>query len=361
MHNPSFSIAVRGVGVVGAFGSGVAALEHALRNGDVSPDRIEYPGPDGALHLPAFRAELSALHDRYSRRTVRRLDRYSRLALLAGRLALEDAGLSDTPQPGLAVIVASGYGAAATTFAFLDSGLDDGDALASPTLFSHSVHNAAAAQLAILLGATGPCLTVSQFDLSFASALLSACLWLHEGRVERALVGGVDECCAVLGHCWERLCAPTSAAPVEPVNWARQSALPGEGAAFFVLERGETAPYGIIRAVQASSAGPGPIDARHDGVRILGAAGHRGCGPAYARLAGRCAAFAAYAPLWGSFPTAQALDLAAACLCARHATLFAPPGLDCGPARPLPLAPPMRLACTVMAPDGASGVISVER
>ncbi len=99
------------------------------------------------------------------------------------------------------VIVASGFGAAATTFAFLDSYIEKGDALASPTHFSNSVHNAAAAHISIGYGIKGPSLTVSQFDMSFVSALLSAGIWLEEGKVDSVLIGSSDEYCNVLGYC----------------------------------------------------------------------------------------------------------------------------------------------------------------
>ena len=93
----------------------------------------------------------------------------------------------------LGVIIASGYGALKTTFAFLDSYLDFGYACSSPTHFSNSVHNAAAAHVSMQLQATAPSLTVSQFEMSTASALLTAAQWLAERRVERVLLGAVDE------------------------------------------------------------------------------------------------------------------------------------------------------------------------
>jgi 3-oxoacyl-[acyl-carrier-protein] synthase II len=76
--------------------------------------------------------------------------------------------------------------------------MDYGDACASPTLFSNSVHNAAAGHISIMLGLDGPCLTVSQFEMSGPSGLLSAIQWLKEERVEQVLLGAVEEYCDVL-------------------------------------------------------------------------------------------------------------------------------------------------------------------
>lgn len=158
---------------------------------------------------------------------LRRVDHYSRMALLAAGRALENVSpeMVSTQKTGL--IIATGFGALNSTFSFLDSYLDQGDKLAAPTWFSGSVHNAAAAYISICYGLTGPCLTVSQFDLSFASALLSAQAWLNTRRVDTVLIGAVDEWCNVSGYCIQTL----------NTHAGKMKSSFGEGASFFLVTR----------------------------------------------------------------------------------------------------------------------------
>ena len=329
---PSPPLAVRGIGVVGGFGVGLGELRLTLE-GRRSPllGGIEFQGDQGMERIPVFQADLAALDEFVPRRSLRRVDRLSRLALLGAHLALQDAGIILS---GLldrtGVVVTTGYGAAATTFSFLDSVIHDGDACASPTHFSNSVHNAAAAHISILLKITGPCLTVSQFELSTVSALLTAGQWLAEGRVDRVLFGAVDEHCPVRGYCWSRFFGPQAAdQSVMPLELDRQTSVPGEGAAFFVLERsepGRSGAYGHVVNVGMGREDHQNFDGFFDGspskpdspgtLLLLGADGHKATGFRYRHVleaAGRNPlAIAACAPAYGSLPIGQAFDLAVA-------------------------------------------------
>ncbi|MBF0201741.1 MAG: beta-ketoacyl synthase chain length factor, partial [Desulfamplus sp.] len=93
---------------------------------------------------------------------LRRIDRFSRLGLLAAGRAIEDTAPDIYSKENLGVIVATGFGALETTFCFLDSYINKGDGLASPTHFSNSVHNAVSAHISICYGLQGPNMTVSQ-------------------------------------------------------------------------------------------------------------------------------------------------------------------------------------------------------
>ncbi len=146
-------------------------------------------------------ADTTSISQYLSKRKLRRIDHYSRMALLAAGKAIQDADPTVFTKKETGIIVASGYGALSTTFAFLDSYIEKGDGLASPTHFSNSVHNAAAAHISIGYGLQGPSLTVSQLDMSFISALLSASMWLEQGNVDSVLIGTTDEYCDVLGYC----------------------------------------------------------------------------------------------------------------------------------------------------------------
>jgi 3-oxoacyl-[acyl-carrier-protein] synthase-1/3-oxoacyl-[acyl-carrier-protein] synthase II len=122
-------------------------------------------------------------------RQVRRLRYLPRLAL---SLAAEVKTRSGAAGPPSAVFYGTGWGALSETHGFLKSLFDTGEKFPSPTDFVGSVHNAAAGQVAILLGATGANVTTSGGDCSFEQALLAAC-HLERGAGRSALVIGADE------------------------------------------------------------------------------------------------------------------------------------------------------------------------
>lgn len=188
-------------------------------------------------HVEVLKSATGGLDRFVQKSKLRRVDHYSRMALLAAGRALEDSG-NRTPKEATGLIVATGYGALNSTFAFLDSYIEKGDKLAAPTAFSNSVHNAAAAHISICYGICGPSLTVSQFDLSFVSGLITAATWLETKKADAVLIGAVDEWCDVTGYCMTRFCEESG----------RRYCSFGEGAAFFMVTRdtGQRPAYGFF-------------------------------------------------------------------------------------------------------------------
>ena len=320
-------IAIKGIGVTGGFGCGVSELAAALETGIGRVGELTVPTAQGPLLVPAFRAQTGRLEDFLPKRTLRRVDHYSRMGLLGAYLALSDAGMLGSDLSRLGVVVASGYGATATTFAFLDSIIGDGDICASPTHFANSLHNAAAANISILLGAMGPSLTVSQFDLSVASALVSAGQWLAEGRVDAVLFGAIDELSELIGYLQHRKRGPRLATVISPLNCQQESSIIGEGAAFLLLTREDSGPaYCCIDAVEMGNLRPGVLSLPADALLLLGADGRRELGVSYRESVPESSRVACYAPVYGSMPAGAAFDLAAAALILQRGLAYANPG-----------------------------------
>lgn len=170
---------------------------------------------------PDEQCDTSALSDYLPPRKLRRMDHFTRMTLLAAHRALDDAQCLESLPANLGIVISTGYGPAQTTFDFLDSIIEDGAKLASPLAFSHSVHNIPAGVLSILLGTPCPQTTLCQLSSPVTTGLLTAAMWLAEGRVDTVLFGAVDETTPLLKENTARLSA--------------SSALPGEGAAFFLL------------------------------------------------------------------------------------------------------------------------------
>lgn len=360
-------VGVFGVGAVGAFGAGVDALERALAAPPPEPRRIPIAleGRSGETVLHA--CETARLEEYVPRKALRRFDHFSRLALLGAYLALEDAGVRLDGAEDAGLVIASGYGVTPTNFAFLDSFLVGGDPLSSPTLFSHSVHNAGAGNVSIALGICGPNLTVSQFEMSVFSALLTAVRWIEEGRVERVLFGAIDLYCNVLGYSRLRFFGPEGGGPMRPLDLARHSAVAAEGAAYLLLGRDEarTAPYGAISEVRLGAGEAAAAGCSAQEVFFLGANGHGECGAGYPRVVPAGSAVAAYAPLYGSLPVGPAFDLAIAALSVRRDRVAPSPcPADGHPWREIAAAEHLggrRIRCVACGTEETCGTMLVER
>jgi 3-oxoacyl-[acyl-carrier-protein] synthase II len=318
-------ICIKGIGVVGGFGCGIQALKRALDGRTCLPGKVAMPSSQGEIEVPALLADTSALTKYVDKKALRRIDHYIRMALLGTYLALEDAGMLETPRERMGIIVATGYGATCNTFDFQQSVLNVADPCGSPTKFSNSVHNAAASHISILLSEMGPTLSVSHFDLSIPSAFLTALQWLRDDRVDHVLIGGVDEYCKVLGYYWHCQYGSVSEQAPLVMETKPQHSIIGEGACFFVLkkEEAERSPYGIIDEVQTAKYRHGSVDLPSDAIFFVGSDGYGECESDYLNVIPPNAKVAVYTPLYGGIPIGMAFDLAIAALSNRSGIVFA--------------------------------------
>ena len=317
MTEPRLSIL--GIGLAGGFGLGKQALLQALRDGGKPNGSIPVAAASGQRELPAYQVDVSPVSRFAAPAALRRMNRFAKLALLGASLALEDAGWNiPLRRDDIGLVIASGYGASKSTFDFLDSMIDGEGQFPSPTLFSNSVHSSAASHAGIVMELGGPCLTVSQFEMSPVSALLTVQQWLLEGRVEAVLFGAVDELCPVLAYCYDRFFGRDAGGPIEPFAWDKQTAVMGEGAAFLLLRRSEEGPtaYGRIDRIAWRQSRQMAIPPQSS--LVLGADGQVCCAPHYRRLTETSPARVAYTPLYGSLPGGQAFDIAIAAIAAEH-------------------------------------------
>ena len=138
----------------------------------------------GTLDLKSIAGQLPA-------RSIRRMKRFSQMALALAAAAKEDSGIEQSPH---AVFMGSGWGALSETWDFLDKLQSTREQFPSPIDFVGSVHNSAAGQIAISHGATGPNITSSGDDYSFEQALLAAETFLEtKTRYNTAFLLAADE------------------------------------------------------------------------------------------------------------------------------------------------------------------------
>jgi hypothetical protein len=206
---------VTGVGVVSPAGTGLEALKSVLQ-----ANTPPLPMPMGTREkLPVLQVPAEVFKNPLLS-PVRRADRFSKMSLLA---ALEAWQGTQADPARVGIILASACGPHATVFKFVNDLLEFGESQSSPTVFSQSVHAAAASMIASAIKSHGPVLNVADLRFPFESALELADAWLKEGRCDVVLVGATEECSEVYVHAVSRM-------------WGERF-VPGEGSFFFRCER----------------------------------------------------------------------------------------------------------------------------
>ncbi len=165
------SIAVTGIGLVGP--------------GAVTDYETAPPLPVGKIAAHSCGAlDVSMLTPNQRRRVGRMVQ----MAILAARR-------SHTPDPTqrLAVAMGTGYGCLEEGAVFIENFISKDERERMPSRFSGSVHNAAAAQIAIDLGARAMNSAPTAGEISFESALWQGMNQLATDEADAVLVGAVDE------------------------------------------------------------------------------------------------------------------------------------------------------------------------
>lgn len=224
------------MGAVTAAGLGVDALWAAARDGISAVSSLTAPGFENArikhaAHLADFDA---AAH--LSPEQVATLDRFSALALVAAGEALEQSKLAgDRLGDRCAVILGSGIGGAVTSDA-ASIAYHVTKQRADPMSIPKIMPSAAASQISMRYGATGPTFCVSSACASSAQAIGLGLQMVRAGIVDRAIVGGSEAMLTpAVMRAWEvlRVLTPNVS---RPFSKNRDGMVLGEGAGILVIE-----------------------------------------------------------------------------------------------------------------------------
>ncbi|MBO4675310.1 MAG: beta-ketoacyl synthase chain length factor [Elusimicrobiaceae bacterium] len=137
--------------------------------------------------------ETGAFEPYVEARKLRRMEKIAKNVLWCAFSACQQAKIEFQKENNLGLSLAIGAGSLESTLRFLDSIIEDGDELSSPTAFAGSVHNSTALTLSLFLHSHGPCVTTGQLDGSFAAAFLTAQQFLASGMCEQVLVAATDD------------------------------------------------------------------------------------------------------------------------------------------------------------------------
>ena len=168
---------------------------------------------------------------------LRRMGRLLKMGVTAAGMCLHDAGI-EKPD---AIITATGLGMPEETEKFLNSMLDNGEKLLTPTAFMQSTHNTVGAHIAVMLNCNNYNLTYVHGPVSFENALLDSLMRLAEKPSEKVLLGGIEEITDLhfimtdsVGF-WKK----GEISNLELFKDKRPGTIAGEGASFFMLTREE--------------------------------------------------------------------------------------------------------------------------
>jgi 3-oxoacyl-[acyl-carrier-protein] synthase-1 len=121
----------------------------------------------------------------------------------------------------------------------------EGHAPAAATLHDQHAYSAVLAMIEALTGVAGPMLFVSTACSSSGKAFASAARLLRAGLADAVLVGGVDALCEMTVRGFRSLGVLARGA-CQPFSSERAGINIGEGAAFFLLERGDHAELQLL-------------------------------------------------------------------------------------------------------------------
>ena len=181
---------VSGIGAITPYGLGVDRLRDALYAGRSAIGPIT--AFDASRFQTRFGGELpkTALDEHFEGRDLPWLSSLTAHGVIAARLALADAKISNGVLADAGVFFGSGFGTIAEAGPHYLKWAEIGDAASRPTTIPSLMLNAPAAQIAIYLGLKGPSMTVATACASGSHAIGQAYREIREGRRDAMIAGG---------------------------------------------------------------------------------------------------------------------------------------------------------------------------
>jgi 3-oxoacyl-[acyl-carrier-protein] synthase II len=274
---------ITGIGPITAIGTGRDAFRVGLRAGRSPVKRIDRFDPS------PFRSQVAAQVDDFDPlawmppKTARQLDRFSQFGLVAGQLALADAGLRPGEDDGaradrIGIYLGSALGGIAYAEEQHERYLERGIKAVAPNLALAVFGGAAPANLGIALDVRGPILSTANSCASGAVALGEALGALRAGEIDAAIAGGVEIPLSPLAFGAFDIIRALShgsnddpAHACRPFDVKRDGFVMGEAATLLVLEAEDVArargaePYAELMGYAATSDAFHMVQPRADG------------------------------------------------------------------------------------------------
>jgi 3-oxoacyl-[acyl-carrier-protein] synthase II len=236
-------VVVTGMGVVSPLSCDVDTFWRRLVAGESGVGEItRFDHSDQRVHIAAEVKDFDA--ERYvDKRTVRRLDLFSRYAVAAAVLARDDAGIDPRKDPErTGAVIGSGVGGLQTLHVEIEKLLNQGPERTNPLLIPMMIPNMGAAQVSLELGTKGPLSATCTACAAGSDAIASAYHMIRRGDAEVMFAGGSEAPISAIGvsgfaaarSLSRRNDDPTAAS--RPFDAGRDGFVIGEGAGCLVLE-----------------------------------------------------------------------------------------------------------------------------
>ncbi len=246
-------VVITGVGLLTPLGRSPDDVLGRVRRGDVAATRPDFNTAGFACSLCAPVAGFDAEEDFPENKTLRMMNRDAQMAVVAARLAMRDAGVvagETYPAERIALYGATGLTsistedvARITQLAAADDGSLDLQRFGHvalkrtrPVLSFKILANMPVCFVSIFESIRGPNAVYAPWEGQGAEAIAAGIRAVQRGEVPCALVGGCDVKTRLLSFV-------SLAQQGALASWSRdgQGPVPGEGAAFLVLENAQTA------------------------------------------------------------------------------------------------------------------------
>ena len=240
---PARRVVVTGMGVVSPLGCDVDQFWRRLVAGESGVGEItRFDHSDHRVHIAA---EVQGFdpEDYVDKRTVRRLDLFSRYAVGAAALARDDAGIDPRAEAErTGAVIGSGVGGLQTLHVEIEKLLNQGPERTNPLLIPMMIPNMGAAQVSLELGTKGPLSSTCTACAAGSDAIASAFHIIRRGDAEVMFAGGSEAPISAIGVAGfaaarslsRRNDDPTAAS--RPFDAGRDGFVIGEGAGCLVLE-----------------------------------------------------------------------------------------------------------------------------
>ena len=243
-HNGRRRVVVTGLGAITPLGESVAAFWDGLIHGRSGIGPMTLADPTG--YSSRIAGEVTGFEpEKYiDRREVRRLARFSQLAVVATNEAMANAGLRDGNYDGerTGVLLGNGNGGYPEIEQAMRLLVNRGGARLSPFYFPTTLPNMAAANLSRLIGAKGYSGTVTTACAASSQSIGEATEIIRRGAADIMISGGTEAGISELGLAGFSAMRALSTRNEEPekasrpFDAGRDGFVPGEGAGILVLE-----------------------------------------------------------------------------------------------------------------------------
>jgi 3-oxoacyl-[acyl-carrier-protein] synthase II len=240
-------IVVTGMGVVSCFGNDVDVLYQSLLAGKSGITNItEFPCEDYPTRFAGVINHFEA-GEYMDKKQARRVDKSIAYTMVAGKKALENAGLRGETLNQLqkircGILIGSGMGGMSVFADGVQTLIEKGQRKVSPFFVPYILTNMSGAMLGIDIGFMGPNYSISTACATSNYSIISAAQHIRKGDADLMLAGGVEAAIlpmGLAGFCACKALSQRNDAPQKasrPWDRDRDGFVMGEGAGVLVLE-----------------------------------------------------------------------------------------------------------------------------